>query len=95
MKQREKSVKNRQLQRQKQDAESIHLFKGKGERGGKADRQSEKRAPVLTEAINRRTVHWKTKRRKWKEQAVFIMKMESNKEELECKERRGNVMEGR
>lgn len=30
IKQREKSVKNRQLHRQKQDAESIHLLKGKG-----------------------------------------------------------------
>lgn len=47
------SVKNRQLHRQKQDAESIHLLKV---RGGKS-RLSEKRPVVLTGAINSQEVH--------------------------------------
>lgn len=32
-------------------------------RGKKADRQSETRSLVLTEAINSRVVHWKAKRK--------------------------------
>lgn len=50
------SVKNRQLHRQKQDAENIfYLFKGKVRE--KAGGQSEKRPLVLTEAINCQAVH--------------------------------------
>lgn len=63
MKHWEKSVKNRQLHRQKQDAENIFFYLLKVRRGKKADRQSETRSLVLTEAINSRVVHWKAKRR--------------------------------
>lgn len=57
------SVKNRQLHRQKRDAESICLFKVKGKKAGK---HSEKGPLVLTEAINSRTVRLKTKKRNGK-----------------------------